>query len=291
MPELRQKLTNVLAHWKNCKDMRALLARYPSRNLSRLYWYDLKVADAASVVGFFRVAWAYLTGRAQDATAAYYGAGTMYWAKPHSDGYVAPAPTVWTCQGLDTKPYFDADPWCQRLEAAPSGVRDDYLGVQDRRKPNPASAQDVDSGQWDNIFLTTTKGEVNPEFRDDCHFTLNLLHGFPLCTNFGFAVSSISAPGTHIKAHTGGSNLRLRYHLGIDVPEPDQNRMRVAHEVRNWQQGKVFAFDDGYDHEVWNTGTKHRALLIVDLWHPSLSEADITCLSDPLFNRFGKVSA
>lgn len=271
--------------------MRALLARHQSRNLENLYWYDLPIAEASSIKGFAKVAWSYLTGASRDDTANYYGAGTMYWAPPHSDGYDAPAPTMWTCTSLRTQPYFDADTWCKKLEAAYEGIRADYLGVQDRRKPNPASAQDVDSGQWDNIFLTTTKGEINPEFRDDCRYTLDQIKDYPLCTNFGFAFFSISSPDTHIKAHTGGSNLRLRYHLPVDVPEPQKNRMRVAHETRHWEEGKAFAFDDGYDHEVWNTGAKLRALLIVDLWHPDLSSDDIACLSNPLFNRFGKIAA
>jgi len=285
-----QKLRALRTHWVNCRDMRALLAKYPSENLDNLYWYDLRIADAASVAGFMKVAWSYLRGSRQDDTASYYGAGTLYWAPPHSDGYDAPAPSMWTCTSLTTKPYFDEDHWCQTLEAAAKEIKAEYKGVQDRRTPNPASAQDVSSGHWDNIFLTNTKGEVNAEFRDDCTFTLNLIKDFPLCTNFGFAFFSISSPGTHINAHTGGSNLRLRYHLPVDVPEPEANRMRVAHETRHWYEGRAFAFDDGYDHEVWNDGTQLRALLILDLWHPSLSADDVACLSNPLFNRFGKVA-
>ncbi len=290
MPDRIKTLSAILTHWKHCREMRALLRRYPTENMRHVYWYDIPIADAASITGFFKVVWAYLFAAKQDDTAAYYGAGTMYWAPPRSPGYDEPAPTMWTCTSLKTQPFFEDDDWCRKLEANFEAIQAEYLAVQDRRTPNPASAQDVDRGHWDNVFLTTTTGQENPEFQEDCKTTLELIQGFPLCTNFGFAFFSVSSPDTHIKAHTGGSNLRLRYHLPVVVPEPAENRMRVAHETRHWTEGKAFAFDDAYDHEVWNTGTQLRALLIVDLWHPSLTADDIACLSDPLFNRFGKVA-
>ena len=31
-------------------------------------------------------------------------------------------------------------------------------------------------------------------------------------------------------------------------------------------------FDDSYEHEVWNDATSTRAVLIIDLWHPEITE-------------------
>jgi len=290
MQSLVSMLRSLRTHYRNCKEMRALLKRHGTEHLRNLYWYDMRIHDAASLRGFVRVAYAYLRKTRRDAIANYYGAGTLYWAPSAGKGIDAPAPTMWHCKGLATRPWFPGDdPYAQRLEAARDAILADYRGVAHRRRANPASAVDVDRGRWDNIFLTNVRGRRNPEFEADCRSTYAVIAGLPLCTNFGFAFFSETAPGTHIKPHTGGSNLRLRYHLPLDVPEPEHNRMRVAQKTRCWEEGKVLVFDDSFEHEVWNDGRRSRALLIVDLWHPALDEKDIACLSDPLFNRFGKV--
>ena len=41
---------------------------------------------------------------------------------------------------------------------------------------------------------------------------------------------------------------------------------------RTWQEGKFLIFDDSFEHEVWHNGTSVRLVLIVDVWHPDLSE-------------------
>ena len=38
-------------------------------------------------------------------------------------------------------------------------------------------------------------------------------------------------------------------------------------------------FDDTYEHEAWNRGTKTRVVLIFDLWSPYLSEAERSALA------------
>lgn len=40
---------------------------------------------------------------------------------------------------------------------------------------------------------------------------------------------------------------------------------------RSWEEGKVFIFDDSFEHEVWHNGTEFRLVLIVDIWHPELT--------------------
>jgi len=290
MQDFLSTLKVLREHYRNCRRMRALLARYDSERLRNLYWYAMTIHRAASLSGFLRVATAYLRRARQNVVANYYGAGTLYWAAPHGDGLDAPALTVWTCRGLETTPWHaNDDVWARRLAAGFDAILADYRKVEQRRRPNPASAVDVDLGRWDNIFLTDVHGRINAEFEAECRDTYAVISDFPLCTNFGFAFFSETAPDTHIKAHTGGSNLRLRYHLPLDVKQPEHNRMRVGKEIRSWTEGKVTVFDDSFDHEVWNDGQTRRTLLIVDLWHPSLSDSDIACLSDPLFNRFGKI--
>jgi aspartate beta-hydroxylase len=47
--------------------------------------------------------------------------------------------------------------------------------------------------------------------------------------------------------------------------------MRVADQFVSWTEGEMFVFDDSFDHEVWNE-SEERLILIVDLWHPDLTD-------------------
>lgn len=56
-------------------------------------------------------------------------------------------------------------------------------------------------------------------------------------------------------------------------------KIRVANESKTWDNGKVIVFDDSFEHEVWHNGEGFRLILIVDLWHPDLSETQKQQLS------------
>ena len=90
---------------------------------------------------------------------------------------------------------------------------------------------------------------------------------------------SLMAPGIHVLPHCGPTNARIRMHLGLQVPEGIT--FKVGGEDAAWQEGKVLVFDDSFEHEVEaqpdacaGKGCDERIVLIVDLWHPSLSVAD-----------------
>lgn len=84
-------------------------------------------------------------------------------------------------------------------------------------------------------------------------------------------------PKTHVHAHTGPTNCRLRAHLGLVVP--DGLQLRVGQEIVAWHEGKLFVFDDSWEHEVWHRGDSYRLVLIVDVWHPDLTETERKTLS------------
>lgn len=86
------------------------------------------------------------------------------------------------------------------------------------------------------------------------------------------AFFSILKPRTHIPPHGGVSNVRATCHLALVVP--DGCRFRVGGEVRRWEEGTCFAFDDTIEHEAWNDGDETRAVLIFDVWNPYLSEVE-----------------
>lgn len=89
---------------------------------------------------------------------------------------------------------------------------------------------------------------------------------------------SVIHPGVHVWPHCGPTNCRIRAHLGLIVPE-DGPRIRVANETREWKLGEFIVFDDSFDHEVWHDGVSLRLVLIVDMWHPELSQHQKRTLS------------
>ena len=84
----------------------------------------------------------------------------------------------------------------------------------------------------------------------------------------GSAYFSLLQPKTHLKAHCGPTNLRLRMHFGLFVPKGC--RIRVHDETRAWNEGECLLFDDSFEHEVWHDGTGDRIVLICDMWHPAV---------------------
>ena len=73
------------------------------------------------------------------------------------------------------------------------------------------------------------------------------------------------------------TNVRGVVHLPLIVPEGCD--FRVGGETRKWVNGEAFAFDDTIEHEAWNRSAQDRAVLIIDVWNPYLSEheRDMVC--------------
>ena len=89
----------------------------------------------------------------------------------------------------------------------------------------------------------------------------------------GLAYFSMLEPGTRIAPHTGPTNMRLRCHFGIDVPEGCG--LRVGGIERTWEERRCLVFDDSFRHEAWNDGNRPRIALVVDLRHPDLADDEV----------------
>jgi hypothetical protein len=49
----------------------------------------------------------------------------------------------------------------------------------------------------------------------------------------------------------------------------------VAGETRTWHEGQPLVFDDTYEHSTWNGTSGDRVVLLFDVWHPDLSQAEV----------------
>jgi aspartate beta-hydroxylase len=108
-----------------------------------------------------------------------------------------------------------------------------------------------------------------------CPITTEVLQNVPLARIPNHAPEvffSVLKPGTHIPPHHGLGNYKLAVHLPLLVPDACQ--IRVGHETRSWSEGHCLIFDDSFQHEAWNNSEQIRAVLIMEIWNPELSEAE-----------------
>ena len=83
---------------------------------------------------------------------------------------------------------------------------------------------------------------------------------------------SMLAPQTAIPPHSGVANFRLLCHLPLIIP--GKCWFRVGEQVRDWQSGQAWIFDDTIEHEAVNETDQLRVIMIFDIWHPDLSPAE-----------------
>jgi aspartyl/asparaginyl beta-hydroxylase (cupin superfamily) len=133
----------------------------------------------------------------------------------------------------------------------------------------------ADGGRW-NAFYLRVEGHDLQRNHQLCPETTAIINSLPRIGEM--ALFSGLTPGTHIAAHCGPWNFRLTIHLGLIIPPGCA--FRVATETRHWEEGKCLIFDDSFEHEVWNRGTATRFCLLVDVWHPDLTDTEIRVLQD-----------
>nr|XP_045598806.1 titin-like [Procambarus clarkii] len=175
---------------------------------------------------------------------------------------------LWTPQQTTYQMFF------RKLEENWLTIRDEGvellgLPLPDGFRPESENLREV--GDWKQYELFSRGRKITANCVK-APKTCALIENFPAAAGCrrGQVKFSVMYPNTHVYAHTGPTNCRLRAHLGLVIP--DGLQMRVASEKVTWQEGKVFIFDDSWEHEVWHEGSSYRLILIVDVWHPELSE-------------------
>ena len=186
------------------------------------------------------------------------------------------------------------------LEAAFPAIRSEFLALrgagefQEYRAPAAGSgggggggggalgAAATDAGQWSVAYLqlhnaTAAEGVGGALAR--CPATAAALAAVPRA--YGHAFFSVLQPGSHIAPHCGPTNKKVRVHLPLVVPAGEgAARLRVGARTLALQEGACVAFQDSWEHEAWlDAGASStRATLVVDVWHPLLTEAEVKVL-------------
>lgn len=129
------------------------------------------------------------------------------------------------------------------------------------------------AGRWDKLFFGH-RGQLNPKLDALCPNTMAALRALPLAAELpqGNICLSILEPGTELHPHCGPTNVRLRAHLGLRVPE--DCGLEVGEQGLSWREHEWLVFDDSFEHRAWNRSDVPRVIMIVDLWHPQLEGAE-----------------
>jgi aspartate beta-hydroxylase len=171
--------------------------------------------------------------------------------------------------GLPSKPWYDPAtiPAALELEHAAPQIAAEFHRL-DPRAFVPENEPIARQGAWD-VFILYERGKRHD---DRCRL-------FPTVTAIvdrnrtvrslaGLVYFSRLAPHSRVAPHSGPTNMRVRAHLGIDIP-PNCG-IRVGDITSTWHDGRCIVFDDSFPHEVWNDSDRERIVLVVDLWHPDL---------------------
>jgi aspartate beta-hydroxylase len=197
-------------------------------------------------------------------------------------------PTFMYFPRLPAIEFHDRDdfPWLDSIEAATDDIREECLNVLADgpevltpyvSHPEGAAGRFAElnnSRRWGTYFLWR-EGISFPDHLARCPRTVKALEAWPRCDVPGSAPSclfSILDARTKIPPHSGVSNTRLLVHLPLVVP-PGCG-FRCGAETREWIPGKAMVFDDTIEHEVWNDSDEPRAVMIFDIWSPTLSAAE-----------------
>jgi aspartate beta-hydroxylase len=170
-------------------------------------------------------------------------------------------------------------------EAPPPGAGDAPGAAPSAPHPpppaGPLGAPGTDAGTWNVLYLQLHNAAEEAGCAANCAAlpaTAAALRAAP--RPYGHALLSAMAPATHIAAHTGPTNRKLRVHLPLLVPPGGACRLRVGPSLLTLAEGAPFVFDDSLQHEAANgDGHGSRITLIVDVWHPDLSEEEVKFLA------------
>jgi Aspartyl/Asparaginyl beta-hydroxylase len=193
-------------------------------------------------------------------------------------------PSEENIEGLTAQPFWDVAnmpdqfPWAAKLEENADIIQKEFEAkLQDSQMFSSDSAwqNQVMGGGWSAIRLQRL-GVWNEANCRQFPETYELIRSL----NIPLAVRGVcfarQAPGSGVQPHSDGRNFILTSHLGLKVP--DGCWIEVGGERKGWEEGKLTTLDTSFTHSTGNPGTEDRHVLIIDYWHPELTEAEIAAL-------------
>ena len=148
---------------------------------------------------------------------------------------------------------------------------------------HPENNFSLNKGSWKRLSIFGIHGWNKLDHR----LEKLIKNNFDISTSHGLVFFSQTEPLTEIKGHFGSSNIRLRIHLGIDIPI--ETGLVVKGETLYWKEGKVLIFDDSYFHSSYNNSNTKRTVLIIDIYNPYLNNEEKKILNYAIMKNLGKL--
>jgi hypothetical protein len=185
------------------------------------------------------------------------------------------------CSHLASLPVWPADEICELLERNVSMFREEFAAIDpDQYQVDTRDKRGglTDGRNWTVFPFFDGLGNLQVQNARKCPRIADFLRGLPGVGGIGcMAFFSIMNPKTHVRRHTSQLNTRLRYHLGIEVPEHGI-RFRVHDQKLAWTQDRCIKIDDSYEHEVFQRSDRRRVIFVLDLPHPDLLPEELEFL-------------
>ena len=197
-------------------------------------------------------------------------------------------PSVFYYPGLAQRRFFEPHdfPWLAEMLAFVPAMQVELAAILAdgaagfdpyvRRQPHRPAPNNplLDDNSW-GAFHFWRDGEIVSASADRCPATMAALALAPMPRVAGRSPNahwSRLKPGAHIAPHVGMLNCRLICHIPI-LTAPACT-LRVGSETRTWEQGIPLMFDDSIEHEARNAGEQERVVLLFEVWHPEVPDAD-----------------
>jgi beta-hydroxylase len=175
-------------------------------------------------------------------------------------GYAGPGPVLYSREEC---------PWLTEVERHWPTIRQEFDEYHYGRGAalTPSYVPDnVEIRGWRSINFVT----YAHWYRRNCERfpkTVAILRAIPHLTS---AFVNLLEPHSALPVHNGDTNTTYRCHLGLIIPAGGVERcgLQVAGERTGWREGAAFAFNEAFDHFVWNDTDQDRVVLVFDVLKP-----------------------
>ena len=180
-------------------------------------------------------------------------------------------------EGLTAKPFWETSdfPWAKSLEQNSDIIQKEFeskvTGDTNLFSGDSSLQNSVMGGGWSAIRLQRL-GAWNLENCKEFPKTYELLKELDIPLAVRGVCFARQAPGSGVKPHSDGRNFILTSHLGLKIPEGCW--IENAKERTSWKENRLTTLDTSFVHSTGNPTHEDRYVLIIDFWHPELTEAE-----------------
>lgn len=183
--------------------------------------------------------------------------------------------------GLTAKPWWakkDCGEWLEKvIEGLPyvQGELADLLEEDEASLVADSTQNQVMGSGWSGFRLQRQGDWIQ---RNCLRFprTVQLLQEAEAPLAMRGVIIARQTPGSGVAPHSDGRNMFLTAHFGLSVP--DDCSITVGGDQREWEEDGVVVFDTSFVHSTENKSDEDRFVLIVDFWHPDLTEPECEAL-------------